>query len=209
MGKRDAMTIEPLKPYKVLSSQPTPNPDALKFMVSRPAISSGTKSFSSEEEAQGDAFAQAMFAIPGVRSVYINHDYVSVTKSMMEDWTDMVELIQDVIENHLEVYTSGEEVQAEKKPHDKVSITPEEFDVMNDDEKALIVDALLDESVRPALAADGGGLIVQAVENHIVRIHYQGACGSCPSSTEGTLRAIQGILQQSLGPEIKVHTAII
>ena len=203
------MNIEHPKPYRVLSSQPTPNPDALKFMVSRPAVGSGTKSFSSEEDAQGDAFAEAMFAIPGVRSIYINNDYISVTKSTMEDWTDMVELIQDAIENHLKTYVSGEHVPEEKSPKDKISITPEEFNVMSDDEKALIVDALLDESVRPALAADGGGLIVQAVENHIVRIHYQGACGTCPSSTEGTLRAIQGILQQSLGPEIKVHTAII
>ena len=203
------MTQQSDKPYKVLSTQPTPNPDAMKFLVSRLAIHSGTKSFGSEEEAEGDVFAEALFSLPGVRSVYVNQDYVSVTKSMMEDWTDMVEPIRDIIETHLKIYESSEDAPVENKSTEKVSITPEEFDGMNDDEKALIVDALLDESVRPALAADGGGLIVQAVEDHIVRIHYQGACGSCPSSTEGTLRAIQGILQQHLGPEIKVHTAII
>tara|TARA_B100000686_G_C16758496_1_gene957138 strand:- start:386 stop:931 length:546 start_codon:yes stop_codon:yes gene_type:complete len=181
----------------------------MKFLVNHPAIKSGTKSFGSEGDAEGDFFAEALFALPGVRSIYVNQDYISVTKSIMEDWTDLVEPIRDIIETHLRGYEAGEDSQANTKPAEKVSITPEEFNNMDNDEKTLIVDALLDESVRPALAADGGGLIVQAVEDHIVRIHYQGACGSCPSSTEGTLRAIQGILQQSLGPEIRVHTAII
>ena len=94
------MTIESTKPYKVLSTQPTPNPDALKFLVSRPAVASGTKYFGSEEEAEGDEFAEALFAIPGVRSVYVSQDYISVTKGMMEDWTDIVELIKEGIENH-------------------------------------------------------------------------------------------------------------
>ena len=197
------------KLYKVLSTQPTPNPDAMKFLVSHPVIVEGTRSFSSEDEAKGDAFAEALFALPGILNVYVSQDYVSVTKSMMECWTDLVEPIRDVIENKLQGYESITEGLAENKSSGKVSITPEDFNELNDEEKVLIVDALLDESVRPALAADGGGLIVQAVEDHIVRIHYQGACGSCPSSTEGTMRAIQAILQQSLGPEIQVQKTII
>ena len=62
------------------------------------------------------------------------------------------------------------------------------------------------ESIRPALANDGGGLEVIEVDGPIVRIRYQGACGGCPSSTGGTLRVIENHLKSQLDPEIKVHT---
>ncbi len=192
-------------PYKVVNTQPTPNPDALKFMMNKHVVKSGTKSFGSKEEAAGDSFAEALFNLPGVRNIYLSEDFVSVTKSMMEEWHDLVEPIQGAIEKNLKFYEEGDD------PSEKgqISISPEEYFQRTDEEKAIVIDSLLDQKVRPALAADGGGLIVHSVENHIVNIHYQGACGSCPSSTSGTLKAIEGILQKSLGPEIQVHTAVI
>jgi len=35
-------------------------------------------------------------------------------------------------------------------------------------------------------------------------VSYQGACGTCPSSTTGTLMAIEGILREQYNPEIEV-----
>jgi Fe-S cluster biogenesis protein NfuA len=191
--------------YKVINTQPTPNPDALKFMMNKSVIKSGTKSFSNKEEAAGDFFAEALFGLPGIRNIYLSQDFVSVTKSMMEEWHDLVEPIQQSIEKNLKSYEEGEE----HSETEVVSITPEEYSQRPDDEKVIIVESLLDQKIRPALAADGGGLIVHSVENNIVNIHYQGACGSCPSSTSGTLKAIEGILKKSLDPEIQVHTAVI
>ena len=72
--------------------------------------------------------------------------------------------------------------------------------------KPLFVEAVMEESIRPALANDGGGLEVIEVDGPIVRIRYQGACGGCPSSTGGTLRVIENHLKSQLDPEIKVHT---
>jgi Fe-S cluster biogenesis protein NfuA len=34
-------------------------------------------------------------------------------------------------------------------------------------------------------------------------VHYQGACGTCPSSISGTLRAIENLVQ-SLEPDIEI-----
>ena len=82
----------------------------------------------------------------------------------------------------------------------------ETYHQLSDDEKVIIVEAVLDESVRPALANDGGGLEVIEVDGQIVRIRYQGACGGCPSSTGGTLRVIENHLRSQLDPNIKVHT---
>lgn len=45
-----------------------------------------------------------------------------------------------------------------------------------------LVDKALDE-VRPYLIADGGNVEVVAVQDGVVMLRLQGACGTCPSST--------------------------
>ena len=76
---------------------------------------------------------------------------------------------------------------------------------MNQEQKLEAINALLDKDVRPVLAGDGGGLsIVGLSEEDILSIHYEGACGGCPSATLGTLRFIQETLKQKLDPGITV-----
>ena len=70
-----------------------------------------------------------------------------------------------------------------------------------------IENILLDQKVRPALAGDGGGLEVLGLEGYTVKIRYQGACGSCPSSISGTLTAIEGLLKRDVNPAINVVPA--
>ncbi|MNY57234.1 NifU-like domain protein [compost metagenome] len=64
-----------------------------------------------------------------------------------------------------------------------------------DEARLARINELLDTKVRPALAMDGGGLEVLALEGNILRVHYQGACGTCPSSLSGTLMGIENLLQ--------------
>jgi Fe-S cluster biogenesis protein NfuA len=61
--------------------------------------------------------------------------------------------------------------------------------------------------VRPALAGDGGGLEVLGMDGYTVKIRYQGACGSCPSSISGTLMAIEGLLKRDIHPALEVVSA--
>ena len=70
-----------------------------------------------------------------------------------------------------------------------------------------MIDELLDVAIRPALANDGGGLDVLGIEGNVVRVHYQGACGSCPSSTTGTLTYIETFLKEALHPDIQVQAS--
>ena len=69
------------------------------------------------------------------------------------------------------------------------------------------INQLLDQKVRPALAGDGGGLEVLGIDGFTVKIRYQGACGSCPSSITGTLMAIEGLLRRDVNPSINVIAA--
>ena len=55
----------------------------------------------------------------------------------------------------------------------------------------------MDENIRPLLAADGGNVLIEDFQDNVLRIRYQGACGSCSKAESGTLVAIQSILQFS------------
>jgi Fe-S cluster biogenesis protein NfuA len=66
---------------------------------------------------------------------------------------------------------------------------------------------VLDTQIRPALASDGGGLEVVALEGKKLTIRYQGACGSCPSSISGTLMAIENLLQAEVDGNLTVVAA--
>src|ERR671939_531985 len=66
------------------------------------------------------------------------------------------------------------------------------------------INEMLDERIRPYVASDGGWLEVLSLDEHTLTIHYQGACGSCPSSLSGTLMAIENMIRQEIDPDIEV-----
>jgi Fe-S cluster biogenesis protein NfuA len=65
------------------------------------------------------------------------------------------------------------------------------------------INEILDEQVRPYLQGDGGDLYVLGLEGNRLTVHYQGACGSCPSSISGTLAGIEGLVRQ-IEPDMEV-----
>ena len=70
------------------------------------------------------------------------------------------------------------------------------------------VEEILDRTIRPGLQGDGGDIECLSFEDNVLVVKYQGACGTCPSSTTGTLEAIKGILRDEMNnPEIEVYIA--
>ena len=65
------------------------------------------------------------------------------------------------------------------------------------------INELLDEQIRPYLQGDGGDLHVLGLDRNRLTVHYQGACGSCPSSLSGTLAGIENLVK-SIEPDIEV-----
>ena len=76
---------------------------------------------------------------------------------------------------------------------------------MSDDDKDRLakINDILDEQVRPYLQGDGGDLFVIGIEGNKLKVHYQGACGSCPSSISGTLTGIENLVRQ-IEPDLEV-----
>jgi len=189
--------------FSVEKIELTPNPRSVKFILNQTVLDEGSKTIEEGGLLDVDAFAHNMFALDIVEMVYLRENFVSVTLSSADLWVIFKDKVKNIIEADLGKYEEGDnEVSASiLKDFDM-----ETYHQLSDDEKVIIVEAVLDESVRPALANDGGGLEVIEVDGQIVRIRYQGACGGCPSSTGGTLRVIENHLRSQLDPNIKVHT---
>ena len=69
------------------------------------------------------------------------------------------------------------------------------------------INSILDQTVRPALQMDGGDIQLISYDDKTLKVFYQGACGSCPSASMGTMKAIENILRDQFDPEIVVEIA--
>jgi Fe-S cluster biogenesis protein NfuA len=178
----------------VTHMETTPNPNALKYVLNETILEDGICQFESADEATDD-LARACFAVQGVVSIFYRDNYITITKSEEADWFEIEMTIKDEINNRVE----ATEFKAQAVPE------------INFGEKQAIVfeiDDILDETIRPGLAMDGGGVdIIDLSDDMILTVRYQGACGSCPSSSTGTLQAIENILQEQFDPRIKVQIA--
>jgi len=185
---------------KVTSIQPTPNPNAFKFLVDRTLAKPGqTLAYANPAQAQKDVLGQGLFAIPGVETLFFCDNFVTVSMTAAADWRAVAEQVTRLLESHIAEEADGETAQT-ASGDDPLASLPKG----GDPEVLAKINALLDDRVRPALAGDGGGLQVMGMEGKTLFIRYQGACGSCPSSTSGTLMAIQNLLQAEVDEELVV-----
>jgi NFU1 iron-sulfur cluster scaffold homolog, mitochondrial len=176
---------------KVVNIEPTPNPDALKFVVQQPLLRRGVRSFRDFGAAVGDPLGSAIFALGKVTSVFYMDRFVTVNKETEAQWSDLIDPICEVIEET-------------PNPEDAEGNQPRSLEGASHDEKLARINELLDMRVRPGLAGDGGGLEVVDFDGSTLEISYHGACGFCPSSTGGTLNYIESLLQDEVDPNIRV-----
>ncbi|MBK9098669.1 MAG: NifU family protein [bacterium] len=171
----------------------TPNPHALKFILNKKLLSYETRQFADKESAKNDPLAAGIFALDGVVSVFYMDKFVTIEKSPDANWGQIQRPFIDFLKTFDPNLIPKETITAP---------TAEE-----ENELLKKINNLLDQKVRPALAGDGGGLQVLGIDGFTVKIRYQGACGSCPSSITGTLMAIEGLLKRDVNPSIHVVAA--
>ncbi len=81
--------------------QPTPNVNAMKFLLNRRVTEGRSQTFRSPEEAASSALAQALLAIPGVVQVFFLNDFITVTRTPGAEWSGIVAQAETVIRTHL------------------------------------------------------------------------------------------------------------
>jgi Fe-S cluster biogenesis protein NfuA len=181
---------------KIDDIEDTPNPNAKKFVLKEPVTWGIAHSFDNAAQAQGDALGEALFRIEHVTNVFYVHNWITVTQDGGADWRDLSRQLAEPIraapaasERSAQLAFGAEQGEGDTAPEDR--------------ERLATFNQLLDEQVRPYLQGDGGDLHVLSLKGNLLTVHYQGACGSCPSSISGTLAGIEGLLR-SVEPDIEV-----
>jgi Fe-S cluster biogenesis protein NfuA len=185
------------KALKVVRTRETPNPNALQFVINAVILDNGNISFANKEEAKDDKMAAALFEKPGIINVYVMENFITVTKDDKTSWIPLKDRVWKSIDDTATVYQSEKKVQLS-------GVDVVNFAKLDNEKKLQGIEMVLDRSIRTNLAKDGGGVELKGIEGNEVSIHYQGACGSCPTSTSGTLKYIQGQLREQLHPELTV-----
>jgi Fe-S cluster biogenesis protein NfuA len=182
-----------------LMIQSTPNPNALKFVLNKTVKTEGNFTYKSASECKNNPMAEALFGLtPAIREVFFFDNYITVTQDGSADWDDIEEKIKAKILGLIGSHDPNFNTEAPKSSQPTDAPTGPEIDKIN---------AILDQTVRPALQMDGGDIQLMGYENKQLKVFYQGACGSCPSAAMGTLSAIENILKDQFDPDITVSMA--
>ncbi|MDQ3130298.1 MAG: NifU family protein [Acidobacteriota bacterium] len=188
---------------KIADIQETPNPNAVKFIL-KEAVSHGTShSFDSPEKALDDKLAKSLFDIGDVVSVFYMDKMITVEKTDETDWDEILPNLAVPIRAAESVQSSNGNGNGSKNGAG-AAVGGAIAAALSDDPIIAQINELLDERIRPFLASDGGWLEILSLENKVLKIRYQGACGSCPSSLTGTLMAIENMIKEEIDPEIEV-----
>lgn len=178
----------------------TPNPNALKFVVSRDVRGNKAPLFYKKDPANNpkeDApLAYSIFQLEGVTDVFFGSDFITVGKDQTTDWgniqSEIMEMIRDYDDsNHSFV------IEETKPACETINTDAGESKVTKQIVK------LLDERVRPAVAQDGGDIIFHSFENGTVYLEMYGACSGCPSSTATLKMGIENMLRHYIS---EVHS---
>ena len=174
----------------------TPNPNAKKFVLKEPLTWGIAHSYDNAGQAMDDPLAAELFDIGHVTNVFYVHNWITVTQDGSADWRELSRKVAEPIRAAPGAGELSARLAAGADPG-AVDIAPE------DQERLDTFNVLLDEQVRPYLQGDGGDLHVLSLKGNLLTVHYQGACGSCPSSISGTLAGIEGLLH-TVEPDIEV-----
>lgn len=176
-----------------IETEATPNPATLKFLPGETVLAAGTADLASPEAAEASPLARAIFALPGVVRVFLGSDFISVTKSEDADWAALRPQILGAIMQH---FVSGAPMMEGEAGAEAEDVDPADREIVEQ------IKELLDTRVRPAVAGDGGDIVFRGFRDGVVRLHMQGACSGCPSSTATLKMGIQNLLKHYV-PEVK------
>ena len=209
LNKGGVITAEKPKTKEAVTiyTESTPNPSVLKFVANKNLVHTNFE-FNSIEEAKLSPFATALFQFPFIKSVFLDRNYVSITKFDITEWNEItLELrtfIKNYIENKKEIVTKNAS-ESLGKTSAQLNQTYEKLD----DTSKEIID-ILEQYIRPAVASDGGNIVFKSYdpETKLVKVILQGACSGCPSSTFTLKNGIETMLKEIMGSKIEAVEAV-
>ena len=186
-------------------AEATPNPSVLKFVANKKLVDTDFE-FKTIDDAKGSPLATELFNFEYIKEIFISENYVSITKSDTVDWGEITVEIRSFIRQYVADEKTIVSANFQQKQHTQ---TIEETPTNLDDVSKKIIN-LLDQYVKPAVAADGGNIAFQSYDATTQTVHVilQGACSGCPSSTVTLKNGIENMLKQLIPGKINQVVAV-
>lgn len=186
-------------------AETTPNPSVLKFVCNK-LLTKTALECKNIDETLASPLAKELFKFPFVKEVFIDENYISITKFAITEWDEItLELrtfIKEYIENGKVVIDETAIVKTEIHQKQQEAY----FDTLDVTSQQII--NIIEEYVKPAVQSDGGNIMFESFDatEKRVKVVLQGACSGCPSSTFTLKNGIENMLKDMLKDnDIKVE----
>ena len=189
-------------------AESTPNPSVMKFVANKTLVP-GVYEYKDSYEAVQSPLAKALFNFPFVKEVFFNGNQIAITKFDLVEWEEITMEIREFIRKFLE---DGKTIINEDLNNngsgDSFSAIDTAKKVRSEMENEII--SILKEYVEPAVASDGGQIVLDSFdpESKVVHVILKGACRGCPSSTVTLKSGIETILKELLPGKIESVEAL-
>ncbi|MCY3998125.1 MAG: NifU N-terminal domain-containing protein [Flavobacteriaceae bacterium] len=182
-------------------AESTPNPKAMKFVANKPLVDQ-TYEFKSVQHTHNAPLAEKLFEFDYVEEVFFDSNYISIQSN--QDWNLHFTHLREFIKDYLE---SGNPI-IDGPVDEKYIVSLRHQKELSDIEKEIV--DVLDNYVRPAVAADGGNIAFDTYDkkDKTLSLILQGACSGCPSSTYTLKMGIENMMKQMLPGKVKEVVAI-
>ena len=170
----------------MIHTEPTPNPESLKFLSDNIISNIGTEEFQANEiKNVNNPFIKELLSFKGVELVLLSKNFLSVKKTKDISWSELKPMVISHLNHYFE--NNKEPILKEELQNTKTK------DYADETVKKII--EVLDTKIRPAVARDGGDIKFKSFENGVVKVELQGSCSGCPSSLMTLKQGVQNLLK--------------
>jgi Fe-S cluster biogenesis protein NfuA len=169
----------------MILTEPTPNPDSLKFLSEKTISAIGTEEFQKKDLGKiENQFIKNLLNLEGVELILLSDNFLSVKKNKEITW----DVLKPTVIAHMNDYfqKNDEPILYKKKDLENSNSNAGEIEVR--------IIKILDEKIRPAVAKDGGDIKFKSFKDGIVHVELQGSCSGCPSSLMTLKQGVQNLL---------------
>nr|WP_298657001.1 NifU family protein [uncultured Flavobacterium sp.] len=178
-------------------AESTPNPSVTKFVANK-ILTKTAVECKNIDETKASPLAKDLFSFPFVKEVFIDENYISITKYDIADWNEITFELRNFLKQYLEQTDQIVDEQFIAQTTNFVQQQEAYFENLDVTSQQII--NILEEYVKPAVQSDGGNITFNSYDEktNTVQVTLQGACSGCPSSTFTLKNGIENMLRQML-----------
>mgnify|MGYP006102688663 FL=1 len=169
----------------MIITEPTPNPNSLKFLSEKIISAVGTEEFQKKDfDKIENQFVKNLLNLKGVELVLLADNFLSVKKNQEISW----DILKPTVISHMNDYFEKNDKPILNKKNETNNVKLDLGEVENR------IIKVLDTKIRPAVAKDGGDIKFKSFKDGVVHVELQGSCSGCPSSLMTLKQGVQNLL---------------